>query len=139
MPAVVITPQGAGATVTYAGSPNFRADGKWCESAPEHPDQHGMEFITAAGEDGAGSKDYGFRESEVPLIVIYVAASEAAVRAAFAGDMAAKSRVPSTISIDGGDIERCFLNAKASKMEQPKSTGYGKFWARAVLSFTCRG
>ncbi len=136
MPAVTITPASGGG-VTYANTGSFDAGGKWCESASFTAKQNGMDFPSAAGEDGSGSKNYGSRTRKIVLNVVYVAGSEALCYSGFQGDTDGLSKQPSAIS-GIGSFARCFLEGIASKIDQPKSNGLTLYWARATLVFTSR-
>lgn len=136
MPAVTITPKSGGGTTFFDGC-DLASANNYCLACDPRPKDVEMGFFHASGEVGAGSKNYVYAQRIIEVVICYVAASESDCDTLFFGHTDDFSGQPCSIELTGvRTFPRCFLNAKASKLEQPRSSGLGSVFARGVLVFT---
>lgn len=127
--------------ITFGDTGDFTTDGKWFErtirvGAP----QYGRTRHYVAGVDGANRKNFGFRSRQMAFECWYVGASASAVYAAIQGDMEQLAeKVTFSTVLEGTTFTDCELDAEASFHETPRSTGDGKFHARATFAIVQTG
>jgi len=141
---IVIT--GATASITFADTGDFESDGKFItgtqESAIIGGPEYGRDFPSTAGTDGAGSKNFGFRNRRLEVRGFYVGASENAVTSTIDTDMNAMGADGKlTVQIGGITYNRCFFDAAASAMTKTKGSGFAtaKVFAEVRYVFNSKG
>lgn len=140
MPKITVSPESGGSAVYAADGELSTTPGKICLAYTPQGKAVEIGFFTSAGESGAGSKNYVYGSRMISFAVCYVNGSEAAVLSGWATDVDSfADSPPCSIEIEGvNTYARCFFDAKSSKLEQPKSTGYGTFYAVGILSFVSK-
>lgn len=108
-----------GATFADGNSINYASAGtRWLCKFSVGGRKYLKDFPDAAGVDGSGTKNFGFRTQAIALSVEYVAATETAVLALFEADQTAIGAGPSTLTLAGQTYQACTL--EDSKSEQPR-------------------
>jgi len=141
---IIVTPA-SGDAITYADTGDYETKGQWLEGEENSIKLSGrtysMDFPRAAGNDGAGSKDFGFDFQTIEFDVIYVDNSEAALLVTAMGHLDNWPNQPSTVNYAGYNLKRAFLDAGASFLGKIKDNAMPttKYYAKAHLKFTARG
>jgi hypothetical protein len=116
---------------TYADALTFETSGKYLEKASPGTPDYQYDELGAPGEDGAGSKKYGFRGQKITLEVIYVGTSADNIAGSADDDAYALGDGIGDLALRGVTYHDCKLE-EFVLTQDPASTGLpsGLFWAR---------
>lgn len=141
---IIVTPI-SGSPVTYADTGDYDSEGQWLEGGEDSVRisgrKYSLDFPSAGGVDGSGSKNFGFRSQTVEFLAIYVGASETALMTTITGHLDNWPNQPSTVAVGGYSIKRAFLDPEGTVIGKIKDNGLPtqKFFTRVKLRFTGRG
>jgi len=129
------------ASIAYTSGPTF-ADGEgldmasgsgwYCIDVAAGGTGARITLVGAPAVNGYGTTDFGDDVGNATAEILYIGASEAAVRAAGLTDLSTIAR-PLDVSIGGVAYGVCISKGL---LGQPKRTGFGKYFARGQLSIT---
>ena len=131
-----------GGALTLADTGNFAAEGSFLSGDSDHVQvsgaEYGFDFPSSAGVAGAGSKKFGFRNQRLKFKAYLVRAAASNIISDWNTYAFGTMVGPITITVHGTEFTRCFIDGKASFVDQIKETGLGKVFAMAVFVFDAK-
>lgn len=138
--AVTITTPGG--SVVLADTGDFVQDSKWLlggeqEGVKVGARKYQYEYVYAAGVNGAGTKNYGFRDQMITIQCVYVGASANAVLSTIMTDLNDIASGKNSVAHNGQTYPRCFLEPTGEEVGQIRYNGLptAKYFAIVKMKF----
>ena len=110
----------------------YQTGGAWVRSVEFGEAEYEVDFPSAPGVDGTGSKNYGYRRQNVTIGVTYVAGSANECISLAQQDNLDMAGLPNDASIGGVGLTAAWLTK--FKTSTPRSTGYGTYRMNAEIT-----